>query len=154
MSEKQYVIFKLNDEEYGVEISNVKEITSYEEGVKVPDAPDFVDGIINLRGDIVPIINLKKRFKLDTDGIDENSRVIISDINEKLVGFAVDDASRVLTMKDDDVESPPEVILSNNKRFIAGIGKFNDEIIIILDFREILSEEEKQQIQKMQTSLE
>ena len=149
MAEKQYVIFKLNQEEYGIEISNVKEITNYKEGIKVPNAPNFVDGVINLRGDVVPIINLKKRFNLDITEIEKNSRVIITNINGKLVGFVVDDASQVLTINDDDVESPPELILNGNRQFVTGIGKVDDEIIIIINFREVLSEEEKQKIQEM-----
>ncbi|WP_069649828.1 chemotaxis protein CheW [Caloranaerobacter ferrireducens] len=149
MAEKQYVIFKLNQEEYGIEISNVKEITDYKEGIKVPNASGFVDGVINLRGDVVPIINLKKRFNLDITKIEKNSRIIITNINEKLVGFVVDDASQVLTINDDDVESPPELILNGNRQFITGIGKVDDEIIIILNFKEALSEEEKQNLQEM-----
>lgn len=149
MSEKQYVIFKLNQEEYGIEISNVKEITDYKEGIKVPNAPDFIDGVINLRGDVVPVINLKKRFNLDITEIEKNSRVIITNINGKLVGFVVDDASQVLIINDDDIESPPDLILNGNRQFITGIGKVNDEIIILLNFNEVLSEDEKQKIQKM-----
>ncbi|MCC5909194.1 MAG: purine-binding chemotaxis protein CheW [Clostridiaceae bacterium] len=149
MAEKQYVIFKLCGEEYGVEIDHVQEITEYKNPTKVPNVPNFVEGIINLRGNITPIISLKKRFSLDDEEINENNRIIIIHIKNKQIGFIVDDASQVLTMKEEQIENPPEIIAGIDRQYITGIGKVEEKIIILLDLEKILTEKEKQEIQNM-----
>lgn len=150
MAEKQYVIFKLNDEEYGIEITNVREITEYNESTKVPNCYDFIDGIINLRGNVVPVINLKKRFNLEETKINNNSRVVIISIAEKQVGFIVDDASHVLTLDEKDIEETPEIISGVDKKYIVGIGKKEEKIIILLNLEAILSENEKKKIKEIE----
>ncbi|AOT72697.1 chemotaxis protein CheW [Geosporobacter ferrireducens] len=149
MSEKQYVIFRLGKEEYGVEIVNVKEICEYKESVKVPNTPRFVDGIINLRGDITPIINLKKRFNLPEGDVNSDTRIIVININNRQVGFIVDEASQVLRITEEDIEPAPELVAGIEKKYIIGVGKLADRIILLLDLEYILSEDEKEKIQNM-----
>jgi len=149
MAEKQYVIFKLAGEDYGVDIMNVKEICEYKQSIKVPKAPDFVDGIINLRGDITPIINLKKRFQLEDRGITSDTRIIVINIKNKQVGFIVDEASQVLRISEENIEPAPELVVGIDKKYIEGVGKLDEQIIIILNLEHILSEEEKTEIQQM-----
>jgi purine-binding chemotaxis protein CheW len=149
MAEKQYVIFKLGSEEYGIYIMNVREITEFKETTKIPNAPSFIDGVINLRGSVIPVINLKKRFNLEETDIKRNSRIIIVTMNEKQVGFIVDDASQVLTLKEEDIDNPPEIIAGVDRKYIVGIGKVDEKIIILLDLAEVFSKEEKREIEKM-----
>lgn len=150
MEEKQYVIFKLGNEHYGMDIMHVKEITENKETTKIPNSPDFIDGVINLRGRIVPVINLKKRFGLKNTEIKENSRIIIVTMGEKLVGFIIDDASQVMSIKDEEIESPPEIIASVDKKYIVGIGKTQEKMIILLDTASIFLKEEENQMKSMQ----
>ncbi len=151
MSEKKYVIFKLNNEEYGVDIMKVKEVSEVKEIVKVPNTPDFVDGIINIRGDVTPIINLKKRFNLSQDVEScEVSRIIVANIDGKMFGFLVDDASHVISMDDTDIELAPEIIAGSDRVHIEGIGKIDSRMIIILNLEEVLNESEKNSINSIE----
>ncbi|WP_432664124.1 chemotaxis protein CheW [Wukongibacter baidiensis] len=150
MSEKQYVIFNLGNEQYGVDIMNVKEISEFKESTKVPSAPYFVDGIINLRGEIIPIVNLKKRFGIENDEIDSDTRIIVINLNGRNVGFVVDEASQVLRINNDDIDPAPEIIAGVDRQYINGVGKVEDKIIILLDLEKILTDEEKVQLKEME----
>ncbi len=150
MAERQYVIFKLSSEEYGVDIMNVKEISEYKQSVKIPNTPKFVDGIINLRGDITPIINLKKRFNLDESSIDSDTRIIVINIKSRQVGFVVDEASQVIRLSEEDIEPAPELVAGVDKKYITGVGKLKDRIVLLLNLEEVLSEDEKERIQDIQ----
>ncbi len=147
--EKQYVIFKLNREEYGVEISHVQEITEIKSITTVPNTPVFVEGIINLRGKIVPIVSIKKRFDLPQQAEMGEQRIIIINLKDKQVGFIVDDASQVLTLDENQIEKPPELVAGIDRDYIIGIGKVEDKIIVLLDLEKILSEQEQKEIEKM-----
>ncbi|SHJ54315.1 chemotaxis protein CheW [Tepidibacter formicigenes] len=150
MAEKKYVIFKLNKEEYGVDIMTVKEVSEVRETIKVPNTPQFVDGIINIRGDITPIINLKKRFNIEENNESiEGARIIVVSIKDKMVGFIVDDTSQVLSIDEKNIDPAPELIAGVDKTYIQGIGKLEDRIVIILDLEKILSENEKDLINGM-----
>ncbi|WZL74683.1 chemotaxis protein CheW [Clostridiaceae bacterium 35-E11] len=149
MGEKQYVIFKLGNEAYGVDIMNVKEICEYKESVRVPNTPKFIDGIINLRGDITPIVNLKKRFDLEDTGINSDTRVIVIGIKNKQVGFVVDEASQVLRISEENIEPAPDLITGVDKKYITGVGKLEDKIVLLLDLEYILTDEEKKKIQQV-----
>lgn len=147
--EKQYVIFKLGKEEYGVDIMNVKEICEFKESVKVPNTPKFIDGIINLRGDITPIVNLKKRFDLENTEINSNTRIIVININNKQVGFVVDEASQVLRIGEENIEPTPDVVAGVDKKYIIGVGKLDEKIVLLLDLEYILTDEEKVEIEEL-----
>ncbi len=150
MAESQYVIFKLGNEEYGVDIMKVKEICEFKKSTKVPNTPYFVDGIINLRGEIIPIINLKKRFKIDGNEINSDTRIIVININDRNVGFIVDAASQVLRISEDEIEKAPEIIAGVDRQYINGVGKIDDKIVILLDLEKILTEEEKEKLEEME----
>lgn len=153
MAEKQYVIFKLGNEEYGVDIMNVKEISEYKPSVKVPNTPKFVDGIINLRGDITPIINLKKRFHLEETEINSDTRIIVIHVKNRQVGFVVDEASQVLRLSEENIEQAPELIAGVDKKYITGVGKLKDRIVLLLNLEEVLSDDEKEKIQHIQQNM-
>ncbi|MBO8168570.1 MAG: purine-binding chemotaxis protein CheW [Thermoanaerobacteraceae bacterium] len=144
MSEKQFVIFRLGEEEYGISILTVKEITEYKKTTKVPNTPDFINGIINLRGSIIPVIDLKKRFGLGCEEINSSNRVIIANVGEKQVGFIVDEASQVISLDNKDIEKPPEIVSGIDRKYVIGVGKLSDEkIIILLDLAKLFSDEDE-----------
>lgn len=149
MEEMQYIIFSLGNEEYGISIMNVEEITEYKESVSVPNTPKFVEGIINLRGEIVPIISLKKRFNIEETEISSEARVIVIGINNKKVGFIVDEASQVLRINEENIEPAPDIVVGVDKQYITGIGKIEDKMVILLDLEYILTDNEKKEIQNI-----
>lgn len=106
----QLVTFSIGEEEFGVDILRVQEIIRMMDITKVPKAPDFVEGVINLRGNVIPIIDLRKRFGMDARERDKNTRIIVIEINNMIVGFIVDAVSEVLRIPADTVEPPPPVV--------------------------------------------
>ncbi|WP_066504930.1 chemotaxis protein CheW [Abyssisolibacter fermentans] len=153
MSEKQFVVFKLGKEEYGIDIMNVKEIGPYQESVKIPNAPDFVEGIINYRGKVIPIICLKKRFNLVSKEVDNNTRIIVINLNEKQIGFIVDEASQTIRLNDSNIDSTPDIVSSVDRKYLTGVGKLDERLIILIDLEKVLNESEKTQISKMDVEL-
>lgn len=151
MAEQQYVVFKLGKEEYGIDIMNVKEIGPYQESVKVPNTPDFIEGIINFRGKVIPIVNLEKRFNLEDNGVTNDTRIIIINLKDKQVGFVVDEASQTVRLDDNQIDPTPDIISEVDRRFITGVGKIGeDRLLILLDLHKILTDKEKDQIEMME----
>lgn len=151
MSENQYVIFKLDQEEFGIDIMNVKEIIPYQESVHVPNTPKFIEGIINYRGNVIPVINLKKRFNIGLAETTEDTRIIVITLGEKEVGFIVDEASQTIRLDEDKIDPTPDIISGIDKRYIIGVGKIDeDRLLILLDLMEILTNEEKDAIETME----
>ncbi|WDV47291.1 chemotaxis protein CheW [Clostridiaceae bacterium M8S5] len=149
MSEKQFVVFKLGKEEYGIDIMNVKEIGPYQESIKIPNAPSFVEGIINYRGNVIPIICLKKRFGLDMTEVDKNTRIIVINLHEKQIGFLVDEASQTIRLSDDSIDAAPDIVSGIDRKYITGVGKLDNRLIILIDLERVLSEAEKVEIYNM-----
>lgn len=149
MTENQFVVFKLGDEKYGVDILNVSTISEYLEITRVPDAPNYVQGMINLRGDIIPVINLKRRFNIPETEVSDETRIIIYTIDGVAIGFLVDEASQVLRVDDNDIEETPAILRGADREYISGVGKYNNQIIILLDFSKILSDAERAEIEKL-----
>jgi len=146
VAENQFVIFKLGEERYAVDILNVGGISEFRDVTKVPNAPYFIDGIINLRGDIIPIVSLKKRFNIPEKAVDSDTRIIINNIRGKDIGFVVDEASQVIKIDDADIEDAPDIVKGADRQYISGVGKVNDQIVILLNLEKILSEEEQKAV--------
>lgn len=138
----QLVTFRLGDEEFGVNILNVEEINRMVEITRVPNAPSFVEGVINLRGRVIPIINLRKRFGLDNKEMDRDTRIMVMDINGSTVGMVVDAVSEVLRIPSDTVVAAPAITNGINSRYIKGIGKLDDRLIILLDLEKLFKDSE------------
>ncbi len=149
MAEKQFVVFKLDNEEYGIDIMNVQEIGPYQETVKVPNVPKFIEGIINYRGSVIPIISLRKRFNMPVKEVDSDTRIIIINLNDKKIGFIVDEASQTIRLNEDNIDDTPEVISSIESKYIIGVGKLDKRLIILIDLEEILTDNEKKKIHNM-----
>lgn len=139
----QLVTFSIGEEEFGVDILKVQEIIRTMEITRVPKAPDFVEGVINLRGNVIPIIDLRKRFGLETRSHDKHTRIIVIEINNMIVGFVVDSVSEVLRIPANTVEPPPPVVAGLESEYISGVGKLEDRLLILLDLDRLLSGEEK-----------
>lgn len=150
MAENQYVVFKLDKEEFGIDIMNVKEIIPYQESVHVPNTPSFIEGIINYRGNVIPIINLKKRFKIGAGEATKDTRIIVITLDEKEIGFIVDEASQTLRLEESQVDPTPDIISGIDRRYIIGVGKINeDRLLILIDLQKILTDEEKDEIEML-----
>ncbi|MBI4848402.1 MAG: chemotaxis protein CheW [Nitrospirae bacterium] len=137
----QLVTFTLGNEEYAVDILKVQEINRITEITKIPNAPDYIEGVINLRGKVIPVINLRKKFGVYDKGSDENSRVIIMDIQGITNGLIVDSVSEVLRIPSDIVEPAPPMASTLSSRFIQGIAKLENRLIILIDIDKLIGEE-------------
>lgn len=142
----QLVTFSIGEEEFGVDILKVQEIIRTMEITKVPRAPQFVEGVINLRGKVIPIIDLRRRFGLVARSHDKNTRIIVIEINNMIVGFVVDSVSEVLRIPFSTVEPPPPVVSGTESEYISGVGKLEDRLLILLDLDRLLSHEEKENL--------
>jgi purine-binding chemotaxis protein CheW len=139
----QLVTFHIGDEEFGVEILKVQEIIRMMGITRVPKAPDFVEGVINLRGRVIPIIDLRKRFGMIGQEHDKHTRIIVIEINAVIVGFVVDSVSEVLRIPANTVEPPPAIISGIESEYISGVGKLADRLLILLDLNRLLSKGEQ-----------
>ena len=139
----QLVTFSIGEEEFGVDILSVQEIIRMMDITKVPRAPEFVEGVINLRGKVIPIIDLRRRFGLSTRDHDKHTRIIVIEINNMIVGFVVDSVSEVLRIPASTVEPPPPVVSGLESEYISGVGKLEDRLLILLDLNTLLSGEDR-----------
>jgi purine-binding chemotaxis protein CheW len=144
---KQLIGFLVGEEEYGLELLRVKEVIRMRQITWLPKAPSCVKGIINLRGDVIPIIDLRERFGLPTQEQTATTRVIVVDVEGKSVGMVVDAASQVVRVPADQFEPPPMVLGQTSRDFITSVGKVDDRLIIMIDVERILSVEEMNQIE-------
>jgi purine-binding chemotaxis protein CheW len=140
------LIFSINGEYYATNIMEVERILGYEKSTKIPDSPQFVEGVINYEGKILPVITLSKRFNLSFSEIQEESKIIVAKQNHSKIGIIVDFVSEVKDVKTDSIEDSPEIISGISKRYIKGLIKIDGRIIIYLNLSAILTEEEKIQI--------
>ena len=135
----QLVTFSIGSEEFGVDILKVIEIIRTMEITKVPKAPAFVEGVINLRGLVIPIIDLRRRFGLAEKAGDSDTRIIVIEINGMSVGFVVDSVSEVLRIPANSVVPAPPVVAGVDSDYISGVGKLEDRLLILLDLDKLLS---------------
>lgn len=143
VKELKILIFNINSEYYAADIMEVERILGYEKTTKLPDSPEFVDGVINYEGKILPVISLSRRFNLGENSINENSKIIVSKQKESKFGIIVDVVSEVKDININDMEEAPEVVGGISKRYIKGLIKIDGKIIIFLRLSNILTEEEK-----------
>jgi len=146
--ELQLVTFRLANEEYGLPITKVQEINRLVPVTKLPQTPSFMEGIINLRGRIIPVIDLRKRFEMTMNAHDDDTRIIIVEISGQIVGVTVDAVTEVVRLSTANVEVAPASV-SVDARYIDGVGKIDDRLIILLDVNKILTDKEEIAIQKM-----
>ncbi len=138
LKELQIVGFMLGDEEYGVDILSVTEILKLTKITRVPKSSEFVKGVINLRGNVIPILNIRKKFKNEEAPDDDNTRIIIITVDENKFGIIVDKVTEVIRIRESDVEEP-NLIDSVEKKYVDGVGKYNGRLLILLKLDQILT---------------
>jgi purine-binding chemotaxis protein CheW len=139
MSEIQLVVFDLASEHYGVDISDVREIMRMQNITKVPGAVSYVEGVINLRGKVLPVLDLRKRLGLKVAEQTEESRIVVVDIADGEVGVIVDAVTEVLRVPNASIEPPSSMVAQGNSDYLRGIAKLTDRLIILLDLNKLLS---------------
>jgi purine-binding chemotaxis protein CheW len=144
--------FKIGKETFGVPIGLVHEIVRVPEITAVPDAPDYIEGVINLRGKIVSIIDLRKRFGEKEINRNKKNRILVAEVEGKLVGLVVDAASEVLKMPAADIEDPPNVFEEGELNYVTGVGKLKDRLIILIELTKILQKGELRRVGEVAAS--
>ena len=138
----RYLTFHLGDEDYGIEIQHVIEIVGIQRITEVPEMPNFVKGVINLRGQVIPVIDVRARFHMGPRDYDDRTCVIVVKIKETSVGLIVDTVSEVRDIPPENVSEPPHLASGPSTRYILGLGKVGDEVKILLDVDKLLFENE------------
>lgn len=139
----QLVSFKIGDEEFGVDILSVKEINRMLQITRVPNSPNFVEGVINLRGKVIPVIDLRIKLNMERTEYSPDTRIIVVEINNQTVGFIVDSVKEVLRIPESIMEAPPELAAGVDSRYITAVGKLEDRLLILLDLEKVLLTEEQ-----------
>ncbi|MGI6621147.1 MAG: chemotaxis protein CheW [Bacillota bacterium] len=147
--DRQIVAFCLGSETYGVDIQKVREIIPIQKIVPVPRAPDFVEGIINLRGKVIPVLDLRKHFGFEKKEATPEQRIVLTESEGEGIGVIVDSVSSVIRISDDAVEPPASVIAGEANDYIQGIAKVNDSLIVLLDLTRIISDAEKRTLKQV-----
>ncbi len=144
--ENQIVVFELGSEYFAVDIAKVESIIKMQAITQLPHTPAFVEGVTNLRGKVLPVIDLRKRFALDSHEADRNSRIIVVCVEQIEVGMVVDAVSEVLTIPEQAVEVAPGITTTIDLSFISGIAKLDERLVILLDLTRVLSRQEKAEL--------
>lgn len=150
--ERQLVVFDLASEAYGVNIGTVREIIRMQEITQVPRTPDYVEGVINLRGKVIPVIDMRKRFGFPVAEHTKDTRIVVIDIGGADIGATVDAVTEVLRLGADSIEPPSAVITTSDSDYILGIAKLETRLIILLDLQRALAVEAMASDQRAETS--
>ncbi|MCL1479171.1 chemotaxis protein CheW [Marinobacter sp. M3C] len=138
----QYVTFRLDDETYGINVMQIQEVLRYSEIAPVPGSPDYVLGIINLRGNVVTVIDTRRRFGLNDADITDTSRIVVMESADQVMGILVDSVAEVVYLKSSEIETAPNVGSEESARFIQGVCNKNGELIILVEFDKMLTDHE------------
>lgn len=143
----QWVTFRLENETYGINVMQVQEVLRYTEIAPVPGAPPYVLGIINLRGNVVTVIDTRQRFGLTTADTTDQTRIVIIEAENQVVGILVDAVAEVVYLRQSEIETTPNVGNEESAKFIQGVCHKNDELLILVDLEKLMSDEEWQELQ-------
>ncbi|MBM7623355.1 chemotaxis protein CheW [Sporohalobacter salinus] len=150
---KQLIVFNLGGEEFGVKITRIQEIIRMKEITELPNSSEFMAGIINLRGDIISVIDLRSKFAI-TQEETKKTRIIIVEMDDQDVGLIVDSVSEVLRISSEDIEDAPDRVAGIRQEYLKGIGKIDDRIIILLALDKLLTAEEKIELENIDENVE
>ena len=138
----QWVTYKLGEETYGINVMQVQEVLRHTEIAPVPGAPDYVLGIINLRGNVVTVIDTRSRFGLPSSDITDNTRIVIIESDEQVVGILVDSVAEVVYLRSSEIDSAPNVGTEESAKFIQGVSNRDGQLLILVDLNKLLNDEE------------
>jgi len=151
--EKKVVTFRLGEEEFAFDIMSIVEVIRLKEITEVPTAPSFIEGVINLRGKVIPVVDLRKRFNLEKKERDRNVRIIIAEYNkDQLVGIIVDQVEKVMNINNEFFLPPPPNLMSSGDKYIESIIQLNERIIVLLNVQKIFSKEEQEELKGISES--
>ena len=145
----QWVTFRLSGETYGVNVMQVQEVLRYTEIAPVPGAPDYVLGIINLRGNVVTVLDTRNRFSLQDGEVTDATRIVIVEADEHVVGLLVDSVAEVVYLRQSEIENPPNAGHEESARFIQGVCNKNDELLILVELEKILTDQQWSEIENV-----
>jgi purine-binding chemotaxis protein CheW len=137
----QFLTFTLQNEEYGIEILRVQEIKGFSKITPIPNAPPFVRGVMNLRGTVVPIVDLRARFSMTEKEYDQFTCIVVVNVGSRVVGLVVDSVSDVLNIPGESIADPPELATDGNSSCITGMGKLGERIVMLLDTSKLIGAE-------------
>lgn len=142
IDEKQFVVFELGRETYGLDIATVREIITMQTITKVPRTLEYVEGVINLRGRVIPVFNLHRKFGLAAKEASRSTRIVVVEVESNTIGMIVDGVSEVLRISNDIVERPNSILSDVDAEYLAGVAKLDDRLVILLDLEKVLSKED------------
>jgi len=145
----QWVTFKLQEETYGINVMQVQEVLRYTDIAPVPGAPDYVMGIINLRGNVVTVIDTRARFGLPPSEVTDNSRIVIIESERQVIGIMVDSVTEVVYLKQSEIDTAPNVGTDESAKFIQGVSNRDGELLILVDLNKLLSDDEWEEIRSI-----
>ncbi len=140
-SEQQLVVLDLGSEAYGVDISSVREIIRMQEITQLPRMPEYVEGVINLRGKVTPVVDLRKRFRIEVTEYTKETRIVVVDVGNQDIGVIVDAVTEVLRISSGDIEPPSTVVTTEESDYLMGIVKLSERLIILLDLDRVLADQ-------------
>jgi purine-binding chemotaxis protein CheW len=140
----EYLTFVLGDESYGIEILKVQEIRGYDAVTKIANTPDFIKGVVNLRGRIVPIVDLRIKFRLGKVEYDEFTVVIILNLGGRIVGMVVDGVSDVMNLQTNQIRSVPDIVASIDTKYVTGLASVEEKMFILVDIEQLMNSQEMQ----------
>lgn len=141
--EMQLAVFKVAGDKYALDIMRIKEIQRYQTVTRIPKAPAFIEGVINLRGAVIPIVDMRKRLDLPVTEPTKKTRIVIANVSGKIVGILVDEVSEVVRVNRGDIGAAPSIARGIGSEYILGVVKRKDELLLMLDFDRILTTEER-----------
>jgi len=141
-SGQEFLVFTLGDEEYGIDILKVQEIRGYDQVTRIANTPDFIKGVTNLRGVIVPIVDLRVKFSQGEVEYDDNTVVIVLNLGQRVVGIVVDGVSDVLSLAADQIRPAPEFAVTLSTEYLTGLGALGDRMLILVNIEKLLNSEE------------
>ncbi|MPY24878.1 chemotaxis protein CheW [Shewanella psychropiezotolerans] len=145
----QWVTFRLDNETYGINVMQVQEVLRYTEIAPVPGAPHYVLGIINLRGNVVTVIDTRSRFGLASSDVDDSTRIVIIEAEKQVIGILVDSVAEVVYLRASEIDSAPNVGTEESAKFIQGVSNRENELLILVDLDKLLSDEEWMEVSQV-----
>lgn len=146
---REFLVFSLGEEEYAVDILKVQEIRGYENVTRIANAPDFIKGVTNLRGVIVPIVDLRIKFHLDRVEYGGQTVVIVVNVEDRIVGIVVDGVSDVMTLSPDQIKPAPEFGVTLSSDFLSGLGSLDDRMLVLVDIDKLLTSDEMALVERV-----
>jgi len=154
MAIRQFVKFLVGNEVFGVDINQTREIIKLQVMLKVPNTPPYIEGLINLRGKVLTVFNLRKRLGFPDSEFDDNCKIIVVNYNDMDIGFTVDLVSEILRVPEESVENTPPSVSGVDNRFLSGVAKVNDKMILLLDLQKVLTPDEEENVKEFVRSNE